>query len=233
MALAELRHWPDRGYERQNGNVHHSEVAMAATKVDFKRELRAFYSAGSEPVIVDVPELAFLMIDGHGDPNTAPEYAKAVQALYPVAYAAKFAVKRESDGPDYAVMPLEGLWWVPDMSMFTLEDKSAWDWTILMMQPDQVTLEIVEEAKAKTAKKNPSDAVTRVRLERFAEGRAAQVMHVGPYSAEGPTIERLHPFIAEQGYVRAGKHHEVYLSDPRRAAPEKMKTIIRQPVAAG
>jgi len=176
MALAELRHWPDRGYERQNGNVHHSEVAMAATKVDFKRA---------------------------------------------------------SDGPDYAVMPLEGLWWVPDMSMFTLEDKSAWDWTILMMQPDQVTLEIVEEAKAKTAKKNPSDAVTRVRLERFAEGRAAQVMHVGPYSAEGPTIERLHSFIAEQGYVRAGKHHEVYLSDPRRAAPEKMKTIIRQPVAAG
>jgi len=147
--------------------------------------------------------------------------------------ATKVDFKRASDGPDYAVMPLEGLWWVPDMSMFTLEDKSAWDWTILMMQPDQVTLEIVEEAKAKTAKKNPSDAVTRVRLERFAEGRAAQVMHVGPYSAEGPTIERLHSFIAEQGYVRAGKHHEVYLSDPRRAAPEKMKTIIRQPVAAG
>lgn len=206
---------------------------MAASKVDFKRELRAFYSAGSEPVIVDVPEMAFLMIDGHGDPNTAPGYGEAIQALYPVAYAAKFAVRGGSGGLDFAVMPLEGLWWVPDMSMFTVEDKSAWDWTILIMQPDQVTQEIVEEAKTKAAKKNPSDAVARVRLERFAEGRAAQVMHVGPYSAEGPTIARLHSFITEQGYVRAGKHHEVYLSDPRRTAPEKMKTIIRQPVAAG
>ena len=128
---------------------------MAATKVDFKRELRAFYSAGSEPVIVDVPEMAFLMIDGHGDPNTAPEYGEAIQALYPVAYAAKFAVRGGSGGLDFAVMPLEGLWWVPDMSLFTVEDKSAWDWTILIMQPDQVTQEIVEEAKTKAAKKNP------------------------------------------------------------------------------
>jgi hypothetical protein len=204
---------------------------MSATKVDLKRGLRAFYSAGPEPVMVDVPELAFLMIDGHGDPNSAAEYSAAVQALYPLAYAAKFAVKQAPGGLDFAVMPLEGLWWVPDMSTFTTEDKSAWDWTMLIMQPDQVTLEVFEEAKAKTAKNNPSDALTRVRLERFAEGRAAQVMHVGPYATEGPTIQQLHTFIAEQGCVRAGKHHEVYISDPRRAAPEKMKTILRQPVA--
>jgi hypothetical protein len=229
--VADLRHWPDRGNERQDGNVHNGEVVMAATKVDFKRELHAFYSAGSEPVIVDVPEMAFLMIDGHGDPNTASEYGEAIAALYPAAYAAKFAVKGGSGGLDFAVMPLEGLWWVSDMSMFTPDDKSAWDWTILIMQPDQVTQEIVEEAKAKVAKKNPSEAVTGVRLERFAEGRAAQVMHVGPYSAEAPTIAGLHSFIADRGYVRAGKHHEVYLSDPRRTAPGKMKTIIRQPVA--
>jgi hypothetical protein len=201
-----------------------------ATKMDFKRQLRPFYSAAQEPIMVDVPELAFLMIDGHGDPNTAAEYSEAVQALYSVAYAAKFAVKRAS-GLDYVVMPLEGLWWVSDMSTFTVEDKSAWDWTMLIMQLDEVTLEVFEDAKARTARKQYSDAVQRVRLERFAEGAAAQVMHVGPYASEGPTIQKLHDFITEQDYVRAGMHHEVYLSDPRRAAPEKLKTILRQPIA--
>src|ERR1019366_409420 len=116
---------PTVGSSDRPGNLHHTEVTMAAMKVDFKRELRAFYSTGREPVMVDVPELAFLMIDGHGDPNTAAEYSEAVQALYAVAYAAKFAVKRASGDMDYGVMPLEGLWWVPDMSTFTIEDKSA------------------------------------------------------------------------------------------------------------
>jgi hypothetical protein len=182
--------------------------------------------------MVEVPELAYLMIDGSGDPNTAVEYGEAVEALYTVAYAARFAVKRNRDGIDYGVMPLEGLWWTPDMSTFTTEDKSAWYWTMMIMQPDAVSQEVFEEALEKAAKKKSAETIDRMRLERFAEGPAAQIMHVGPYAAEGPTIGRLHAFIAEQGRERAGKHHEIYLSDPRRAAPEKLKTIVRQPIAA-
>ena len=205
---------------------------MSATKIDFKRELRELYAPAREPSLVEVPEMAFLMIDGHGDPNTVPDYGKAIEALYTVAYTAKFDIKRAPDGIDYGVMPLEGLWWVPDMSKFMTEDKSAWNWTMMIMQPDQVTTEVFEEARAKATKKKSLDAIGQVRLERFAEGLAAQIMHIGPYAAEGPTIQRLHAFVAERGYERAGKHHEVYLSDPRRASPEKMKTIVRQPIAA-
>jgi hypothetical protein len=200
------------------------------TKVDLKRELPELYSAARQPGLVEVPELAFLMIDGHGDPNTASEYAQAVEAIYAVAYTTKFILKRARDGIDFGVMPLEGLWWTPDVSTFTTDDKSAWDWTMMIAQPEQVTSEVVEQAQAKAAGKKALAAIDRVRLERFSEGRAAQVMHIGPYATEGPTIQRLHAFIAEQGCERAGKHHEIYLSDPRRSAPEKMKTIVRQPV---
>jgi hypothetical protein len=171
------------------------------------------------------------MIDGHGDPNTAAEYRGAVEALYAISYAAKFLVKAAPDGVDYGVLPLEGLWWTADMATFSTEDKSAWDWTMMIMQPDVVAAEIFERALEKTAK-NGLTAQDLVRLERFSEGRSAQIMHVGPYATEQPTIERLHTFIVDQGLQRRGKHHEIYLSDPRRSAPERMKTIIRQPVAA-
>jgi hypothetical protein len=204
---------------------------MSATKIDLKRQMRELYAAAREPTLVDVPELVFIMIDGHGDPNTSPEYSEAIEALYTLAYTAKFAVKRAPEGIDYGVMPLEGLWWTPDMSQFTTAEKSAWDWTMMIMQPDHVTTEVFEDARAKAAEKKPLDAIGRVRLERFAEGPAAQIMHIGPYAAEGPTIQRLHAFIAEQGCERSGKHHEIYLSDPRRSAPEKLRTIVRQPIA--
>jgi len=206
-------------------------MAMSATKIDLKRQLRELYAAAREPTLIDVPELAFIMIDGHGDPNTSPEYSEAIEALYTIAYTAKFAVKRAPEGIDYGVMPLEGLWWTPDMSQFTTAEKSAWDWTMMIMQPDHVTTEVFEDARAKAAEKKPLEAIGRVRLELFAEGPAAQIMHIGPYAAEGPTIQRLHAFIAEQGYERSGKHHEIYLSDPRRSASEKLKTIVRQPIA--
>jgi hypothetical protein len=153
---------------------------MPATKIDFKRELREFYAPG-EPELVDVPELPFAMIDGHGDPNVAPEYRDAVQALYAVAYVARFALKRAPDGLDYGVMPLEGLWWVPDMSAFTIEDKSAWHWTAMIMQPEQVSAEVFQAARAAAANKKPSlEALRRVRLERVTEGPAAQVLYRGP-----------------------------------------------------
>jgi hypothetical protein len=199
--------------------------------VDLKRELHDLYSATTTPAFVEVPDLPFLMIDGHGDPETAPAYADAVQALYTVAYTIRFALKRGPEGIDAPVMPLEGLWWASDMSAFTTGDKAQWDWTMMITVPEAVTARTVEDARAAAAKKKPIAAIHRVRLARFAEGRCAQILHIGPYSAEGPTVAALHDFIAEQGWVLAGKHHEIYLGDPRRAAPEKLRTIVRQPVA--
>ena len=200
-----------------------------ATKVDLRRELRQLYTAKRLPGVVEVPELAFVAIDGHGDPNTSEDYREAVSALFSVSYAARFALKR-AGVIDFGVMPLEGLWWATDMSAFSIADKSAWDWTMLIMQPDEVTADVFAAAKDKAAAKVPRAALGRLRLERLAEGLAAQVLHVGPYSAEGPTVVSLHAFVAEQGRELAGKHHEVYLGDPRRSAPEKLKTIIRQPM---
>jgi len=205
---------------------------MAATKIDYRRELRELYTAGPRAALIDVPALSYAMIDGHGDPNAAAEYSEAVETLYAFSYAAKFAVKHRS-GVDYGVMPLEGLWWVPDMSTFTTAGKSAWNWTMMIVQPAEVTAEIVDQALTKVAANKGADAAARLRVERFNEGLSAQVMHRGPYSSEGPTIAMLHDFIAGAGYELVGKHHEIYLSDPRRTAPERMKTILRQPVGAG
>jgi hypothetical protein len=206
---------------------------VAGTKVDFKRELRELYSAKRDATFVEVPELQFAMVDGHGDPNEAPEYAEAVQALFSVSYTARFALKRTPDGLDYGVMPLEGLWWAQDMSAFTTGDKSSWDWTMMIMQPAQVTREVFDDACAAAMKKKSLPAVERLRLEPFREGSSAQLLHVGSYATEGPTIQRLHAFIAEHGYELAGKHHEIYLNDPSRTAPEKLRTIVRQPVRQG
>ena len=183
--------------------------------------------------MVDVPELTYLMIDGHGDPNTSDSYRDAVAALYTVSYSLKFQMKRAS-GVDYKVGPLEGMWWGPDMSAFATGDKSAWDWTMMIRQPGVVTEDVVAAASEHAQGKKGRSAAADVRLETFTEGRAAQILHAGPYSAEGPTIARLHAFIEEQGFAfdgRVQKHHEIYLSDPRRTTPARLKTIIRQPVA--
>jgi hypothetical protein len=204
---------------------------MPGLTIDLRRELSAVYAATREPAFVDVPELPYLMIDGRGDPNTAPGYADAVQALYSLAYTIRFALKRRPDPVDARVMRLEGLWWTPDMAAFSTDDKSAWNWTMMIMVPEQVTAAVVEDARAAAARKRPRAALDRVRLERFAEGRCAQVLHVGPYSAEGPTVAALHAFVASSGCTLAGRHHEIYLGDPRRSAPERLRTIVRQPVA--
>jgi hypothetical protein len=203
---------------------------MPATKIDFKRELRDLYLPGREPVLVDVPEMAFLMVDGRGDPNTATMYREAIEALFAVAYAAKFIVKRTPPALDFAVMPLETLWWSHGATTLTLEDKADWMWTAMIMQPQPVTAETVEEARHHVAKRS-LPALDRLRYEPFTEGRAAHVMYMGPYEAEGPTIRALRAFIEDQGGTAAGKHHEIYLGDPRRSAPEKLRTVIRQPIA--
>ncbi len=204
---------------------------MPTTKIDFKRELSALYAPKSKPSLVDVPEMAFLMVDGHGDPNDAAEFREAVEALFTVSYTAKFIVKGSDGGVDFGVMPLEGLWWVDDMSRFMKADKSEWDWTLMIMQPDPVTEAVIDAAREQAAAKKALPALERLRLDHFAEGLSAQVLYRGPYKDEGPTIAALHDFIADLGYVKTGKHHEIYLGDPNRAAPEKLKTVIRQPVA--
>ena len=191
------------------------------------------YRATATPRMVDVPEMIFLMIDGHGDPNTSSDYSDAVQALYSVSYALKFQVKR-SRGLDYKVGSLEGLWWTPDLNAFAAGDKSRWDWTMIIRQPDLVKEDLLAEAIQQVQEKKRLSAAAMIRLEKLTEGRAAQILHVGPYSTEGPTIARLHAFIEEQGCTfdgRVQKHHEIYLGDPRRPAPERLRTIIRQPVA--
>jgi len=180
-------------------------------------------------VQVDVPPLRFLMIDGEGDPNTSREYAQAVEALFSVSYTTKFMVKKGPSKLDYAVMPLEGLWWADDMSAFVSNDKSKWKWTMMVMQPSFVADDVIRAATAEVKGKKALPAVDRLRLENLQEGLCAQVLHVGPFSEEGPTIERLHEFI-DMRTGRTGKHHEIYLSDIRRADPKKWKTIIRQPM---
>jgi hypothetical protein len=203
---------------------------MPPRKIDFRREYKALYAAAAGPALVEVPELQFLMVDGAGDPNGSEEYQDAVQALFSVSYALKFAVKRAADGMDYGVMPLEGLWWVDDISRFSFDDRSDWRWTGMIFQPAVVTEELLAQVVEASGAKRRLPATGRLRLERFEEGRAAQVLHTGPYSAEQPTISRLHEFIEERGLALRGKHHEIYLTDPSRTAPERLKTILRQPV---
>lgn len=200
------------------------------SKVDLKRELKHLYRPSAKEVVrVEVPTFRFLMIDGEGDPNTSPAYAEAVEALFSVSYTAKFMVKKGAQGTDYAVMPLEGLWWSDDMSAFTSNDRSKWKWTMMIMQPDFVDEATIRAAIAEVKRKKALPAVDALRLEDFTEGTCAQVLHVGPFSEEGPTISRVHDFIGARSAL-AGKHHEVYLSDIRRADPAKWKTIIRQPM---
>ncbi|MCC6613080.1 MAG: GyrI-like domain-containing protein [Anaerolineae bacterium] len=201
------------------------------TKLDLKKDLKHLYNPSAKDFsVVEVPPLRFLMIDGAGDPNTSPAYTDAVSALFGVANAIKFAVKK-AGLLDYAVMPLEGLWWAEDMTQFSTDDKSNWLWTVMVAQPEVVSEAHVEAALAAVKRKAPSPALDRVRFEIFHEGLSVQIMHIGPFTAEGPTIARLHgEFMPAHGYVEAGQHHEIYLTDVRRAAPEKWKTVLRQPV---
>jgi len=199
-------------------------------KIDLKKDLKALYTASAKDVVqVAVPPMKFLMVDGIGDPNTSKSYAEAIEALFSVSYTAKFILKKGPQQIDYTVMPLEGLWWADDMAAFTTGNKAKWRWTAMIMQPDFVTKAVIDTALADVRKKKSLPGVERLRLEEFAEGHCAQVLHIGPFSEEGPTIARLHEFIDAKG-MRVGKHHEIYLSDIRRAEPSRWKTILRQPM---
>lgn len=199
-------------------------------KIDLKKDLKQLYHASARQVVqVEVPPLRYLMIDGIGDPNTSPDYARAVEALFTVSYTARFSLKKSPAAIDYAVMPLEGLWWADDLSAFTAGDKANWRWTMMILQPSFVSDADIAAAIAAAVRKKNLPALAKLRLEEFHEGPCAQILHVGPFSEEGPTIAKLHDFIRARGSL-TGKHHEIYLSDVRRAAPAKWKTILRQPM---
>jgi len=201
-----------------------------AEKIDLKKRLHYLYDASAtDMAIVEVPPMSFLMVDGSGDPLNSREFRGAVEALYGIAYALKAAVRR-SAAADYAVMPLEGLWWMSGMRRFDMTRRDLWKWTLMIMQPDLVNADLFIRTVVELEKKKPPPSLRGVRLERFSEGRCVQVMHLGSYSTEGRTLERMCDFIRTRELRMQGKHHEIYLSDPSRTPPDKLKTLLRQPV---
>jgi len=200
-------------------------------KTDLKKELGLYAPRRGRFEVVTVPPLRYLMVDGHGDPNTSDEYRDAIQTIFPLAYALKFLSKRSLDR-DYTVMPLEALWWADDMAAFTsARDKSQWRWTVLNLVPDWITDAHVEEATATLRSKGGAPRLDELRVETLDEGLSVQTLHVGSYDDEAPVLAELHDvFIPGAGLTMAGRHHEIYLSDARRTAPEKLRTILRQPV---
>jgi hypothetical protein len=204
------------------------------TKIDFKKEWKHLYQPSKEDFqVVEVPDLQYLMLDGHGDPNTAPEYSQAVEALYAVAYKIKFLSKK--DDQDYVVPPLEGLWWAEDMDAFTSSrDKTQWDWTMMIMTPGWITREMYLQAREEVAQKKDLPALPDLRLETYQEGLCVQILHIGSYDDEGPILQEMHEkWMPENGYDFNGKHHEIYISDPRKVDPSKLKTVLRQPIKRG
>jgi len=202
-------------------------------KVDFKKSMKEYYQpTPKEVALVKIPEMQFLMIDGMGSPGDSKEYQNALATLYPIAFKIKFLSKAK--GKDYVVPPLEGLWWADDMEDFVEGNRDNWKWTMMIMLPDWITEDMINEAISLTKDKKPelANLFPNLRVEKYREGKAAQIMHIGPYSEEGPTVQKVHDFIQKEGGTFDGhkkKHHEIYLSDPRKANPTTMKTVIRQP----
>jgi hypothetical protein len=201
-------------------------------KLDLRKQLKHLYvPSPKQPGLVDVPPMTFACVDGRGDPN-GPDFQIATGALYALSYTLKFMVKKQR-AIDYPVMALEGLWSVEGQSDFDLERdmhrRQAWLWTLMIMQPEPAAPDLWPQALEQAARRG-TPGVERLRFEMFAEGRAAQILHIGPYATEPATITRLHAFIQAQGLRPRGRHHEIYLGDPRRSAPEKLKTVLRHPV---
>lgn len=205
-------------------------------KVDFKKTMKAYYSPKAKKYeIITIPKMNFLMIDGKGKPGESQAYMDSLAALYPVAYKTKFLAKAQDK--DYVVPPLQALWWADDMRDFVSGNMDNWQWTLMIMQPDWVTEDLIEEAVQMAAQKNKPKLLDNLRFETYDEGLVAQYLHIGSYADEAPILKYMHQeYIPEQGYkmpdlnAKVTKHHEIYLSDPRRVAPEKLKTILRQPI---
>ena len=204
-------------------------------KLDLRKQFKHLYQPSAKKVeLVEVPPFQFAMVDGEIEPGVlpglSPAFQEAVQALYGITYTLKFMSKLRAENPiDYKVMALEGLWWV-DEGDFDITRPGDWRWTVMIMQPDHITETMFQEALEQLRKKKPGPGLDKLRLETFEEGLSMQIMHIGPYAEEPATIEKMHAFAAENGYSLRGKHHEIYLGDPRTADPAKLKTGLRQPV---
>ena len=200
-------------------------------KLDLKKEYKEYFTASQKkPCLVTIQTANYLCMSGKGDPNTSTAYQHAIEALFSVSYALKFVIKKGPKALDYGVLPLEGLWWVDNMAEFDINNKSNWQWKAMIMQPEFISQELVSEAIDQVQKKKGLSNLDQLNYASTTEGLCAQILHLGPFSDEGPTIECLHQFMNDNGYDFNGQHHEIYLSDVRRCAPEKLKTIIRQPV---
>jgi len=199
-------------------------------KIDLKKEYKEQFKASQkEPAVITIPKSNYLCLSGKGDPASA-EFKQAIEALFSVSYTIKFTIKKGPKAIDYGVLPLEGLWWVENMADFDINNKSNWLWTAMIMQPEFITQEMITEAIDQVQKKKGLPQLDQLKFEPIDEGLSVQVLHIGPFKDEGPTVERLHEYMKENDYNFNGHHHEIYLSDFRRTAPEKLKTIIRQPV---
>jgi hypothetical protein len=206
-------------------------------KLDLRNQYKHFYQPSANKVdVVDVPPFQFAMIDGEIEPGVlpgdSPAFQQALETLYGISYTLKFTSKLRKDDPiDYTVMALEGLWWVED-GVFDIRKADNWRWTAMIMQPDHINADMFQDGMAQLHRKKPSLALDKLRLETFHEGVCIQIMHVGPYADEPATLARMEAFARENGYLLCGKHHEIYLGDPRRADPAKLKTVLRHPVVS-
>ncbi len=201
-------------------------------KIDFKKDFKTLYNAPAKGfAFVDVPALKYLMIDGMGDPNTVPAFQVSIETLFSVAFTMKFSAKKAGVGPEYTVPPLSGLWWCQGMEGFDPDKRELWRWTLMMAQPPHIENEMVLSAVSQLAGKGKQGLWEQIRLETLHEGLSVQTLYIGPYCEEAPTIAAMHRFVMENGYSLRGRHHEIYLSDPRRSTPGKLKTILRHPVS--
>jgi len=209
---------------------------MSEKAFDYKKEYKDLYMPKDKPVLIEVPPMNFLMVDGSGDPNNNPEFQHATELLYGLSYAIKMSKKKgkQPEGYfDYVVPPLEGLWWI-DEGAFSFEERDNWKWTLMIRQPEFANEEVVRWAANELARKKPELAIEKARFESLEEGLCVQIMHIGPYSTEPETMKKVEAFLLEHGLkdrlTSGGKHHEIYLSDPRKSKPESMKTVLRHPV---
>ena len=201
-------------------------------KIDLKKQWKQLYKPSAKnPAIVEIPPANYLMIDGKGSPNSAPRFKAAIETLYPLAYNLKFTVRKQLE-IDYGVMPLEGLYWgtPKGQTQFTEADKEKWSWTLMILQPEWVTASLFESQRTEVAQKKNPPLINEIRFETFNEGTVTQILHIGPFDTEGPNVERMDVLAHTQGYEMCGKHHEIYLNDFRRTAPERLKTILRHPI---
>jgi hypothetical protein len=204
-------------------------------KLDLRKQYKHLYKPRHNKVsVVDVPALKFVCLDGAIEPGkspgTSPSFKAATETMYAISYTLKFMSKQREENPiDYAVMALEALWWIED-GEFDITNPSNWLWTTMIMQPDHITDEMFQAGVEQVRKKKPHLVLNQLRFETFHEGLSMQIMHIGPYANEPATLKKMDTFARDSGYIACGKHHEIYLGDPRRTKPENLKTVLRHPV---